>query len=312
MRVVTRTITHKSKSDVFKFVNLFDVHDGEANHNEPLFRKAISKIASQDDFTFGIGGGDYCGLIKPGDPRFTAQCIHIPENMKRGAARADGSMAEITPQQYLERIHQHQSESFSQKIDCIADRILIWNYGNHELAALKHSGIDAVEIIAKNTYRGRWGGEYPEVIGGYMSLMKLVFKRETPNSFSTREVNVGIYHGSGGGSKKGGKINRAVDMFQTFSDCDIVILGHVHDPMVTICGTVKQRDKTNSSVKRNRMAMVTSSFMETYKDDYIGYGEQAGYAAVPMGVTVFSIAPWYSDEAPDIRATLSTQGIPLD
>lgn len=312
MRVATRVITHSSKSDVFTFANIFDIHSGEANHNEPLFKRAIAKIAQQDDKTFCIGGGDYCGLIKPGDPRFTAMCISVPEKMKRGAARADGSQAELTPQQYIERIHQFQAESFVQKIEPIADRFIIWGYGNHELSALKHSGIDAVEIIAKNTYKGRWGGEYPEMMGGYMTLLRLTFKRETANSHATREINIGIYHGAGGGSKKGGKINRAVDMFGTFTDCDIIVLGHVHDPMATICSTVRQRDKINASTKQNRVAMVTSSFMETYTDDYISYGEIAGYQAVPMGFTAFSICPWYSDEAPEIRPILSTSGIPLD
>lgn len=311
MRVVTRNIYHTSKSDEFTFVNMFDVHSGETNHDDKLFKRAVSRIAAQDDKTFVIGGGDYGGFINHKDPRFVAECVRLEVGRKRGAARADGTAAELSVQEQLQELHHYQAIDFADKVESISDRFLVLNKGNHELSALKHSGVDVVNKIAEKMYKGRWGGEWPELVGGYMTLMRLCFVREAKSSISSREIIIGIHHGHGGGRKKGAKINRAVDMFDSFPECDIVVMGHVHDPMATICGTVRKHDKRDSSYRRNRVAMVAPSFADTYVDDYTGYGEIAGYPQSAMGVSVFKIAPWDCDEAPNITTLMSTNGLPL-
>lgn len=312
MRVITRTINHTSKSDVFTFTNLFDVHYGAVACDEELFDKCIRKISNADDKHFVIGGGDYCDLIEMGDPRFSLHSVALSDSLLRdGSERADGSRRPMTVKEQLANIHQTQAIGFAEKVKSIADRFLFLGYGNHETSVLKYGGLDPVEKIAERIYKGRWGGGYLELVGGYMTLLRLVFKRESKDSHSTREVIVGVHHGFGGGKKKGSKVNNSVDYLASFPDAHIIVLGHVHDPVASIVGAEKLKDKTDKTVAQNRATIVTSSFLKTFHEDYMSYSEVKGYGTVPLGVTSFQITPWYLDDQIDIRLSLSTSGMPL-
>lgn len=311
MRVIRRTIHHSSRSDIFTFTNFFDIHHGAVACDEDLFGKVVTRLANTDDKNFIIGGGDYCDLIGIGDPRFSLHSIALSETIERdGSERADGTRRPMTAKEQLANIHDSQAKGFAQKIKPLADKFLMLGYGNHETAALKYGGVDPVEKIAERIYNGRWGGGYLELVGGYMTLLRLQFVREHENSKASKEVVVGVHHGFGGGKKKGSKINNGVDYLASFPDAHIIVMGHVHDPVAGIVGAEKLNARSDKTVQQNRAVMITSSFLKTFHEDYMSYSEVKGYGAVPLGVTQFQLCPWYLDDQIDARMMLTLSGVP--
>ena len=78
-------------------------------------------------------------------------------------------------------------------------------------------------------------------------------------------------HGSGGGRKEGGKINRLADLAQIV-DADVYIMGHVHTPATFRSGYYRtsMANSTVSYVEKVFVSMASSL-------NYGGYGSTQGY-----------------------------------
>lgn len=88
-----------------------------------------------------------------------------------------------------------------------------------------------------------------------------------------RKMMYSIYltHGSGGGRKEGGKINRLADL-ATIVDADVYITAHTHLPATFKTGFFRT-SASNSSVQ-----YVSKLFVNTAAAlDYGGYGDKQGY-----------------------------------
>jgi hypothetical protein len=80
-----------------------------------------------------------------------------------------------------------------------------------------------------------------------------------------------VTHGSGGGRKEGGKVNRLADL-AAIVDADIYVTGHTHLPLV-FKESYFRVSGSNSSV-----AMVDKLFINTAASlDYGGYGDLQGF-----------------------------------
>lgn len=147
----------------------------------------------------------------------------------------------------------------------IKDKILCILPGNHENRVYKSDGIDMTAIMASQL-----GLQHR-----YSSTTALLFLRlgQEKNSGHNRKLAYTVYvtHGSGGGRKEGGKINRLVDYSQIV-DADVYICGHTHMPAVLRTGYYRV-SMANSSI-----AMVDKLFVNTAAClDYGGYGDKAGF-----------------------------------
>ena len=154
----------------------------------------------------------------------------------------------------------------------IKNRILCITHGNHENRTYRSEGINLSALIA-----GQLGlGER------YTPTSALLFvrfgeladgRKETNGSGKRRKVCYSIYaiHGSGGGRKEGGKVNRLADL-ASIIDADIYIHSHTHLPVV-----MKQAFY-RTDVRNSTVGIAEKLFVNTASNlNYGGYGEAQGF-----------------------------------
>ena len=155
----------------------------------------------------------------------------------------------------------------------IKDKILCITQGNHENRTYKSEGINLSALIA-----GQLG-----LAERYTATSAILFvrfgelddgRKETNGSGQRRKVCYSIYtlHGSGGGRKEGGKINRLADL-ASIIDADVYIHSHTHLPIV-----MKQAFY-RIDVRNSTVGIVEKLFVNTASNlNYDGsYGEYGAY-----------------------------------
>lgn len=149
--------------------------------------------------------------------------------------------------------------------DPIKDKILAVLPGNHENRVYKTDGIDITEIMCSQL-------GIPERYSPTTALLFIRFgERKTGHHHRRQLYTVYVTHGSGGGRKEGGKVNRLADL-ASIVDADIYISGHTHLPVV-FKEAFFRVSGSNSSV-----ALVDKLFINLGASlDYGGYGDKAGF-----------------------------------
>lgn len=145
----------------------------------------------------------------------------------------------------------------------IKDKILCIISGNHENRTYKTDGIDLTEIMAAQL----------GLSNRYSDTTAILFIRFGNDVRHSRKMCYSLYttHGSGGGRKEGGKINRLADL-SNIVDADIYVHSHTHLPAV-----FKERffrvDHRNNCIN-----CVDKLFVNTAASlNYGGYGDKQGY-----------------------------------
>ena len=148
----------------------------------------------------------------------------------------------------------------------IKDKILAVLPGNHENRVYRADGIDTTAIMCSQL---GLQGRYSETT----ALLFVRFGKQTGHKGHGRRQLYTIYatHGSGGGRRPGGKVNRLEDL-AGIVDADIYLHAHTHLPVVMKQGFYRVSG-SNSSV-----ALVDKMFVNTAASlDYGGYGDRAGF-----------------------------------
>ena len=147
----------------------------------------------------------------------------------------------------------------------IKDKILAVLPGNHENRVYKADGLDITEIMCSQL-------GIPERYSPTTALLFIRFGKQS----SARHNRPYLYtayvtHGSGGGRREGGKVNRLADL-ASIVDADIYIHAHTHLPLV-FKESFFRVSGANSSV-----ALVDKLFVNTAASlNYGGYGDKQGY-----------------------------------
>ena len=151
----------------------------------------------------------------------------------------------------------------------IKDKILAITSGNHENRTYRADGIDLTEIMACEL--GLSDRYAPESITLFLRVGEIKHQATGKNSLRQVCYTLFITHGSGGGRREGGKINRLVDL-SGIIDVDIYIHSHTHLPAI-LKQAFHRADSKNSTV-----ALVDKMFVNTNAWlNYGGYGEAQGY-----------------------------------
>jgi predicted phosphodiesterase len=150
--------------------------------------------------------------------------------------------------------------------DPIKDKILCILPGNHENRVYKSDGIDTTEMMAAQL---GLSARYSETT----ALLFIRFGQETRRTAEGRKMTYTVYatHGSGGGRREGGKINRLADLAQIV-DADVYLCGHTHLPAVFREGFYRV-SKSNSAVQYVDRLFVNAAAALNYG----GYGDKAGF-----------------------------------
>lgn len=145
----------------------------------------------------------------------------------------------------------------------IKDKILCVLPGNHENRVYKSDGLDITELMCAQL----------GIPKKYTPTTALLFIRFGENTKRHRPQLYTAYvtHGSGGGRREGGKVNRLADL-ASIVDSDIYIHAHTHLPLV-FKESFYRVSGSNSSV-----SLVDKLFVNTAASlDYGGYGDKQGY-----------------------------------
>ena len=151
-------------------------------------------------------------------------------------------------------------------IQPIAHKVLAIVGGNHEARHYRTNGVDMTRLLARQL--GIEDKYSPDT-----ALLFLRFGRDGNNRNHNRQILYTIYltHGSGGGRKEGGKIQRLADYAQIV-DADIYICGHTHLPASFKTGFARP-SAANSSITYCTKLYVNSAA----KLNYGGYGDTGGF-----------------------------------
>lgn len=217
-----------------EIIPIADTHLGDANADEKLFKAKLEYIEKTPN-AYCILNGD---LIN----NATKQSV------------SDSYSEVLSPMEQIVRA--------VTLLHPIKDKILCLTIGNHERRTWKSDGVDMMRLIAREL----------GIEDRYTDSTAIIFVKVGAHSGHKHHRQVGytifVNHGTGGGRKEGGKINRLLDMAD-IADCDIYIGSHTHQPAVLRNTFFRTDVPTRSVSKIERMFVNTSAFI-----DYGGYGEQ--------------------------------------
>lgn len=144
----------------------------------------------------------------------------------------------------------------------IKDKILAVLPGNHENRVYKSDGLDITEILCAQL-------GIPE---RYSPTTALLFVRFGKGFHNRRQLYT-IYctHGSGGGRREGGKVNRLADL-AAIVDADIYIHAHTHLPVVFRESFFRVSGSNSSVAPAEKLFINTAASL-----NYGGYGDKAGF-----------------------------------
>lgn len=148
----------------------------------------------------------------------------------------------------------------------IKDKILAVTAGNHENRIYKSDGLDTTHLMC----------EQLGIADYYSPTSALVFiqfgaKRSRPHNGDPMLYSIFCLHGSGGGRKEGGKINRLADL-ACIVDADIYIHSHTHLP------TIMRNSYFRVNTRHCTVQQVDKLFINTSSSlNYGGYGEAQAF-----------------------------------
>lgn len=147
----------------------------------------------------------------------------------------------------------------------IKDKILAVLPGNHENRVYKSDGLDITEIMCAQL-------GIPQRYSPTTALLFIRFgKNNNRNHNRPHLYTIYVTHGSGGGRREGGKVNRLADL-ASIVDADIYVHAHTHLPLV-FKESFYRVNGGNSSV-----SLVDKLFVNTAAAlNYGGYGDKAGF-----------------------------------
>lgn len=145
----------------------------------------------------------------------------------------------------------------------IKDKILAVCGGNHEARVYRETSLDMTEIFCSQL----------GIADRYSPTTALVFIRFGKDIKHNRKMCYSLYmtHGSGGGRKEGGKINRLADL-ASIVDADIYVMAHVHQPAAFRNNFFRADPRNNNITKCEHLFVNTAAWLS-----YGGYGDVQGY-----------------------------------
>ncbi len=222
-------------ADTIEIHPMADLHIGDSQCDYKLIMERIEHIKNTPN----------CYCILDGDLMDTAIASSI----------GDTYAANLQPMEQLK----HCVKIF----EPIKDKILAVLPGNHENRVYKSDGLDITEMMCAQL----------GISDRYSPTTALLFIRfgETKHRHRRQLYTCYCCHGSGGGRREGGKVNRLADL-ASIVDADIYIHAHTHLPLI-FKEAYFRVSGANSSVASVDKLFVNTSAMLCYG----GYGDKAGF-----------------------------------
>jgi len=275
-----RYIGYPSRSDTFRIWNISDCHLLNAGCAEKELDSDIKRILN-DPYSFWIGGGDYADYIGYTDgKRFDPDSVPDTMLVKN-----------------LARLGQYSVEVVRDKFRPIAHKCLGLLIGNHEKEYQRHMqqenlhGWLCTELGVLNLgYCAFLDVTFHRVTGQDDYTPRIMTEQEDTNSRDTSRFRIFAHHGAGFAQTAGGKLNRLTQFMQAF-EADIYFCGHVHDKVGRRFVTLAADANCGKLVHREKVGMISGSYLRTYTQGSCCYGEQRGYSPTTLGAASVEIHP---------------------
>lgn len=217
-----------------------DLHLGDNNSDYKLIVERIEHIKNTPNA--------YC--ILDGDLMDTAICSSI----------GDTYGANLQPMEQLKQC----VKLFKPLAD--EGKILVVLPGNHEDRVYKSDGLDMTELMCAQL-------GIPEKYSPTTALLFIRFgKAKSHGRENVRQLyTMYVTHGSGGGRKEGGKVNRLADL-ASIVDADIYIHAHTHLPLVFKEAFFRVSSSTSSVTLVDKLFVNAAAAL-----NYGGYGDKQGF-----------------------------------
>ena len=235
MKAIKVDLSTEHKS--IELLVLADYHYSDPNSDHDAIRKDIDYVNSHDNA--------YCVLA--GD-------------------LLDCALKSSLGDAYMNLSPMEELTAMKDLIQPIAHKVLAIVGGNHEARHYRTNGVDMTRLLAKQL--GIEDRYSPDT-----ALIFLRFGKGSAGRSHARPILYTIYltHGSGGGKKEGGKIQRLADYGQIV-DADCYICGHTHLPASFKTGFARP------SAANNSITYCTKLFVNAAaKLNYGGYGDIGGF-----------------------------------
>ena len=250
------------KRTTISIIPFADVHLGTSACDVDKFKELIKWVKDTPN-VYLIGGGDYVEGINISDYK-----------------RFDPDMVASEYKDVLGRIVQHQVDDMVNILKPVRDRIIGLSWGNHERTVLSRYHYDVMMSLC---------GKLDVRCLGWASITRLKLIRPHKGGVASQVVHIFMEHGSGGGKKKGGKVNRLEDRSNDF-DADIFIMAHTHDKIATTKSQLYVPRQGEMSLReRKRVYCICPSYYNTYRLGDMSYGERSGYSPTSTGVVRIDI-----------------------
>ena len=171
----------------------------------------------------------------------------------------------------------------------LADKILCVVPGNHEARHYRTNGVDMTRLMCQQL-------GIADRYSPTTALLFIRFGEDKGRKNHHRKVAYTVYvsHGSGGGRKEGGKIQRLVDL-SSIVDADVYICGHTHLPAL-LKGNYARPCMANSSITYGTRLFVNTSA----KLNYGGYGETGCFKPPCLDTPIIHLSGTHKE----MRATI--------
>lgn len=252
-----KAITHdlSASGNNVRVVPLADLHIGDTQSDMKLIKSLLDGILELDD-TYCILGGDLM-------------------DSAIASSIGDTYAAKLQPMEQLEKC----VELFAPLAD--AGKILGVLPGNHENRIYKAAGVDMTRVFCDQL---NITSVYSETTALY--FLKVGAQSRSGNKpGSKRPFVYTLYytHGSGGGRKAGGKINRLLD-YANIVDADVYVCCHTHMPAVAKMEYFRPCPQTCTVARVEKTFVNTASALT-----YGGYGDRQGYAPASNAYPVIEL-----------------------
>ena len=270
-----RHISHPSRKDEFTIYGLGDLHLGSKATAEGQLEKDVEAIrADHNAFWFGLG--DYAEYISHRDRRANLQ-----------------DMAEWLTLDDLSHLGHTLNQKVRDVLKPIKHKCLGLLFGNHE---------DVYQRTLEQTDMHCWLCQELGVPNlRYSAFVDVIFTRvprvkrarlgKYPGvGYSSASFRFYLHHGAGGSNTPGGKLNRLVQFMDAF-ESDIYMIGHVHDKKGQRLVSITANPACDTITHRDRVGIVSGSYLRTYAQGVTTYGEKKGYRPAPLGASFVRIHP---------------------
>jgi len=250
-------INLKNKNEKTKIFFHGDIHLGSQNCGKKEFEQSIKDIIKDETpHKIFIGMGDIADEITPSDPRFDLRNIDAP-------------LAYIN-EQY------RYYEEFLKEMEKNGIKIGL-HIGNHATRFMSLSSTNFTkDICSRNNY---------DFLGySCLHLLELKYRNKI-----LKRWRIATSHGASNSRTPGGAIN-SLDKKQLGIFADVFVQGHNHklsDDVEAVLWQDENADYSNPSEEHQKIRYVwlgnSGSFLKTFKEGTIGYGERKDYRPNVLG-----------------------------